>query len=249
MAQIVSDLHIEQFDGEVDPSDFITPVQPILIMAGDIGSLYKLDQLGTFLRQVCTMFEQVFYVPGNHEFYLQPGHSPLSLGTLYKRLDFIQALIPNLTILNKKAVRFGDTIIAGCTLWSKPEIKIPSYLVRIHNITTDIYTYMHNTDVEFIQNTINFCKKNKLKLILATHYCPSFRVYDGVKLPTKRRKVISLYASSLDHLITDTIQTWVAGHTHINFDFHINNTRIVSNQKGKQNDRIRDYSKDFQIKF
>jgi len=65
--QIVSDLHIEYRNDEIpDPLSLITPTADNLILAGDIGSLYKFNQLKGFLQNLCKYFKNVLYVPGNH---------------------------------------------------------------------------------------------------------------------------------------------------------------------------------------
>ena len=71
--QIVSDLHIEYRNDQIpEPLDYITPTAEILILAGDIGSLYKYKQLVGFLEKLCVYFKYVVYIPGNHEFYMVP---------------------------------------------------------------------------------------------------------------------------------------------------------------------------------
>ena len=67
--QIVSDIHIEYKKEELNPLDFFTPSAPYLILAGDIGSFYKYDQLKDFLQKTCKLFDHVIYVLGNHEYY------------------------------------------------------------------------------------------------------------------------------------------------------------------------------------
>ena len=68
--QIASDLHIEYKNDEpCNPLKFITPSADILILAGDIGSFYKMNQLKTFLTELCCYFLLVIYVPGNNEYY------------------------------------------------------------------------------------------------------------------------------------------------------------------------------------
>ena len=50
--QIASDLHIEYKNNNIpNPLDFITPSADILILAGDIGSFYKIQQLTEFLKK------------------------------------------------------------------------------------------------------------------------------------------------------------------------------------------------------
>ena len=52
--QIASDLHLEYFDSEM--SNLIQPVGDILILAGDIGSLYNVKQLESFFKYYCKKF-------------------------------------------------------------------------------------------------------------------------------------------------------------------------------------------------
>ena len=86
--QIVSDIHIEQMSSDnINPQDFIKPVADILVMAGDIGSLYRYKQLYHFLEQTCKLFKYVLYVPGNWEYYMLPNYLPLNFNELTNRLN------------------------------------------------------------------------------------------------------------------------------------------------------------------
>ena len=92
--QLVSDLHLECIDDiNINPLDYITPKAPILIMAGDIGSLYKLPQLQNFLTKVCTHFEIVVYIPGNHEYYMIDNIPKLNFQSLEHKLEELINLI------------------------------------------------------------------------------------------------------------------------------------------------------------
>lgn len=241
--QIMSDLHIEfKKGGIVDPLSLIKPTADILILAGDIGSLYKLKQLEDFLTKVCTHFESVLYVPGNHEYYIVKNNKPTYFTQLSKRLYALESKIKNLYILNRTSVRIGDVCIVGCTLWSKPLVKIPKFIVRIAGMTTEKYEKMFNDDVNYIQRMIKYCKEKNLKLLVVTHHCPTYDVIQGKK---KKDKFISLYASELDHLLKrEDVHTWVCGHIHQNFDYITEGgTRLVGNQRGKPKDNIRDFEK------
>jgi Icc-related predicted phosphoesterase len=247
--QIVSDLHIEYKNDYIpNPLKFITPSADILILAGDIGSLYKKNQLLQFLLLLCPHFQFVLYIPGNHEFYRVQDIREVSIKTLKDRLRFIELSIQNLYILDRKSVRFGDICIAGCTLWTKPDIPIPKYLVRIHEMNTQVYSDIHNNDVKYINKMIKFCHKKKLRLVVVTHHGPTYQILKGKK---NCDKFISLYVNNLDYLLVkNKIHTWICGHIHQNFDFKTEGgTRIVGNQKGKPKDKIQDFSKKFTIKI
>lgn len=248
--QIVSDLHIEYKNDELlNPLDFITPKADILILAGDIGSLYKYKQLKTFLEQICPHFKATIYVPGNHEFYLQDGYKPQSFENLNIQLNSLQQHIKKLYILQQSSIIIDDICFVGCTLWSKCLINIPRYIVRIPDMNTLTYLKKHDSDVNFLKKMItwNNEQQKKKKMVVVTHHCPTERVLSP---NTKKDKFKSLYVSDLEYLINkESVHTWICGHIHQNFDFNLNGTRIVGNQKGKPKDKINDFSKEFLVDF
>ena len=84
--QILSDIHIEKINSNtVSGLDFITPTAPILILAGDIGSLYRIEQLEYFFSTIYKYFKYILYVPGNNEYYYSNNYF-LSFKTLNDRL-------------------------------------------------------------------------------------------------------------------------------------------------------------------
>ena len=90
---------------------------------------------------------------------------------------------------------------------------------------------------------IAYCKKKNKKLLVVTHYMPTYSIFDTIK-KFKKDKYISLYASNLDHFLNkDYVHTWISGHIHINFDIITNGgTHLVGNQLGKPKDNIKDYN-------
>lgn len=244
--QIVSDLHIEYKNDETpNPLDYITPEAEILILAGDIGSFYKINQLREFLSQLCVHFETVVYIPGNHEYYIpNDNYTPLSMYKLLDRVYEIEKEISNLYVLNQSSVIINDVCISGCTLWSRAEINIPKFIVKIPDMNTYLYNKKHFNDLKYIDNMNDYCIKNNLKLVVVTHHCPT----DKVLTFRKRYKYASLYTTNLEQFIAKSnIHTWICGHVHQNFDFIEGNTRIVGNQRGKPRDNIEDFSKSFVI--
>ena len=248
--QIASDLHIEYKNNDVpNPLDFITPSADILILAGDIGSFYKIEQLSQFLKNLCSFFQLVLYVPGNHEWYTVPYRDHLSWEVLEKRMRVLENSISNLKILNCSSVLIDNICFAGCTLWSKPEGQIPPFIVRINGVRTKEYQEKHEKEVEYLKKMMLFCKKNNHKLIVITHYPPTKKVLENAC--AKKKKFHSIYATDLDYLLDiNFVQTWICGHVHKNFDFVSNKgCRLVGNQKGKIKDKITDYKVNFLIKI
>ena len=244
--QIASDLHIEYNNDTVpDVDNFIKPETDVLILPGDIGSLYKYNQLEGFLQKICKMFKIVIYIPGNNEYYMQKDIKPLSLYVLEQRLRSIENKIENLYVLDKSSIKINDVCIAGCTLWSEPKGHVPKYIVRIHGMNTHIYKNKFTKDSEYIKKITNYCNQNNLKLIVVTHHVPS---YDIVPEARKKDKFISLYASDMNKFIENNkIDTWICGHMHRNIDQKLGDTRFVTNQMGKPKDEIKDFKKSFII--
>ena len=245
--QVVSDLHIEyRNDGYLNPLDYITPVGDILILAGDIGSLYKIDQLIHFLKCISVYFKHMLYVPGNSEYYTQTNYQFKSIVELKKLFIKIESEISNITVLDCKSVQIGDTCIAGATLWSDIKCEIPSYIVRIHEMTRELYFSMFQNDLKYIEDITAYCQQQDLKLICVTHHAPTIKVLDGC-VQKHRERFISLYVSNLDYmLVANKVQTWICGHVHYNFDFISElGTRVVGNMHGKPKDNIEDYIMDF----
>ena len=247
--QICSDIHIEYKSDEIpDPLDYITPSAEILVLAGDIGSFYKIEQLKGFLERLCPLFKTVIYVPGNQEYYLVNNHESLPMYQLLNRLYEIEANIKNLYVLNQTSIIVNDICITGCTLWSDIKITIPKFIVRINGINNEVYKKKHSNDLKYINKMIDYCAKNNLKLVVITHYCPTYKVLEN---SNRRDKYSSLYMTDLDYLLkSNMVNTWICGHIHRNFDFYSENgTRLVGNQKGKPKDKITDFSKNFVVKI
>jgi len=250
--QLVSDLHIEyNNDGMVDPLEYITPSAEVLILAGDIGSLYKIEQLTDFIKNIIDFFKHVFYVPGNHEYYVPPDHEHIPFDILSKRLDSLNNKFENFNILNKDCAQINDICIAGVTLWSDVKCIVPKYIVKIPEMTTNVYKKCFNADLEYIENVVAYCKDANLKLLCITHHPPTKSVLQERQMTKKKDKFKSLYYSDLDYLLSkDKIHTWICGHVHLNFDIiSSGGTRVVGNQKGKPKDNIKDFSKEFVIEL
>ena len=246
--QIASDLHIEYKQNEIpEPTEFITPEAEILILPGDIGSLYKIEQLSGFLLKVCQMFKIVLYVPGNHEWYHIEPYSQLSMNALEIRMQKLEQSIDNLFVLNRNSVIINDVCIAGATLWSDPKCKVPPFIVRIPEMKTNFYKKLHKKDLKYIESMIDYCQEKNIKLLVVSHHPPTNEVLKYYS--NKKNPFVSLYSTNLDYLLTkNKVNMWICGHTHKNFNFTTKNgTRVISNQKGKIKDNIRDFNKKFII--
>ncbi len=236
--QIVSDLHIETKRETVNLSDYVTPVGDVLVLAGDIGSMYRTRQLCNLLEQACNQFPLVIFVPGNHEYYkLRKNHSR-PFATLENTLTRFKEHHPNFYFLNRSTLQIENYIFIGATLWTNPE-KFSDRIVRINCINKERFANMHMLDKKFIVKQLHIAKKKELVPIVITHYPP---VIDAVKETRLDDPYLSLYTNNLEDLLS-AAKVWISGHTHNNYMKYKNNCLLVSNQLGKEKDNITDFSK------
>ena len=249
--QVYSDLHIEYEESDhVDVRNYIEKKSDvdIIVLAGDIGNLYRYEQLKNFLVDVSRMYIYIFYVPGNHEFYMRRTLPIKSYKALYNDLYQLEKDVERLIILNNDSYLVDNKYcVIGSTLWSyiNDSQKFPFYRVKIYGFNKFIYNKYNHNNYMYIRSMLKLCKQRGWTPVVITHYPPSFKC-----IQTRRQhdECRYLYANHFDDLMTEfQPRVWIAGHTHENFDLVIRNTRIISNQKGKRNERVTDYKKDFYI--
>ena len=239
--QIASDLHIEYLDG-AKASDFIEKKSDILVLAGDIGSLYKIDQLTQFLKEL-NEFKKIIYIPGNHEFYMVKGYKPKPFNQLIKSLFELEKVIPNLVVLNCGTINIDGINFVGCTLWSDiGENSLPKYRVRIYGFSHIVYNQQYQKNLNFLKRTLQYQYPNT---VVVTHYPPVDLVDNSSK-----NKFKYLYRNNLDYMIDkENMSIWNFGHIHINHSLIKNGVRLITNQKGRTKDDVQDFEKIFEIEL
>lgn len=249
--QIASDLHLEFRD---DPrpkiEDFVTPSCEILVLAGDIGSIYKIEQLEFFLQSACKAFEYVFYVPGNNEYYMPRNGSFkfIPFDELKVRLLELEKKINNLVIFDQTCVRIDDFLFIGCTLWSDlQETRFPRFFMKIPDMTDTKYRSLFAADLQYIKDMLAYSAEKQLKPIILTHHVPSFKPMSEKQLNFKFK---NLYASNLEELIlfSEPI-AWVYGHIHRNSVLEIGKTKLLCNQHGKPQDNVHNFLKNYTVTY
>lgn len=108
-----SDIHTE-WRGCVVPRLSDPETYDAVLLPGDIGSG---SQGVTRLAKLIPSHKPILFLPGNHEYYGQ------NMDVLDHELAGLN--IPNVTVMNKRALEFEGILIVGATLWSEIEPEQP----------------------------------------------------------------------------------------------------------------------------
>ncbi len=231
--QYCSDLHLEFPENLHHVSaNPLKPIAPVLIMAGDIVPLDLLSRMGDFLSFVSGEFEQVFWVPGNHEYYrsdIARYPTPLS-----------EKIRSNVTLVNNVTESFYGVKFIFSTLWAnipqheeKTVRRGISDFMQIsnggHNFMVADFNALHADAVEFIRAELVGPRTGPV--VVVTHHVPTFKNYPSHFLGSPLN---SAFATDLDDVITKyQPEFWIFGHHHQNMPaFNIGRTVLLTNQLG-----------------
>lgn len=231
--QYCSDLHLEFKENK----DFLkyNPLKPeadILVLAGDIVPFAVQRKHSYFFDYISSNFSEVYWVPGNHEFY----HSDIAEYQILKKKNIRDnVFLVNNTVIERNGVR----LIFSC-LWSNIS---PNNQWTIQQSIADFHVIYFN-GIKF--NAIHFNELLKEcmsfltaelqrnytgKTVVITHHVPTFLNY-----PEKYRGDVlnEAFAVELyDMIATSNIDYWISGHHHKNVAlFEIGSAKLVTNQLG-----------------
>lgn len=225
--QYISDMHLERKANR----DFLAknPIQPqadYLFLMGDIVPLQSIDQIAFFVDHISNVFSQVFWLPGNHEFY----------GSDYFQYESCNICIrKNVHLINNQFVVLEDQEVIFSTLWSMLDINKRWDLqyhindfkyIQYKRDYIDVLDYnkFHMSAKSFVVSRLNdTMTENK---VVITHHCP-------IQLSQlKNDNLQSAYCSRFEDLIQKYQPNfWFYGHTHTSDDvIRINQTKLITNQ-------------------
>lgn len=217
--QYVSDLHIEEWRIGTSFYQFVTPIAPVLVIAGDICSAWK-PIYKYFLDWTSRNWHTVIVVAGNHEY-----HCPNEPHTVFETDLYIRTLCkPNVHFLqNGESYILPGTRIrfVGATLWSKVDPTIYEHVLKkkdyIHCWMTPFQTlspkdttWFHDWQTYKLHEAIYPMIQGEI-LIVVTHYMPSLELLE----PEYKGELIhTCYASQDEWLLRPNITAWICGHSH-----------------------------------
>ncbi len=233
---IASDLHLEVGLCEL----LNTEGGDVIILAGDIIPVVTLERsvgghinFKHFFDKVCSEWEHVIMVMGNHEHYCYD---------MKRTKDTFKGLVnrDNFHILENEILHIKGVNFLGCTLWTS--IQDPLAQMEVERCMNDYRQILIDGEKLTVEHTnqlnmesvgyITHATKGLENVFVVTHHAPSFKSVHPKYVDDVY--INQAFCNNLDYLIEsrDNIKYWVHGHTHHPKDYCIGNTRVLCNPRG-----------------
>jgi hypothetical protein len=230
--QYCSDLHLEFPENAAFLRQH--PIRahcPILILGGDILPFPQIRHFDWFWNAIESEFEQVYWIPGNHEYYFDDASQHSG--------KFEEHIRPNILLCNQYSFDLNGFRILLCTLWSniqpKYRLLIQHRLSDFHvirygreGLTPEQFTALHRSDLGFLRDEL---QKKSSPIGIITHHAPTFHHYNP---SFQNDPVNQAFGTELsDFILEHEPAFWLFGHTHYNpGPFMLGKTQLETNQLG-----------------
>jgi len=234
----LSDLHLEFYK---KPIPFETVLNwkggDILCLAGDIG-YPELDSYVSFLSYCSSLFQYVFVIAGNHEYYTTSTHYLKTINNTNEKIKELCDIFRNVHFLSDSTFHIPEynLHVLGTTLWTQGEDDTTDQyqyndFQRIHNMSLCGYmNKLHEKSVAFLKHELEKHKNDNSTVLVLTHHLPSFQL---IAPQYKNSDINHLFATNLNSLFRDyRIHHWICGHSHTPMKKTIENTKVWMNPIG-----------------
>ncbi|MBU2914152.1 metallophosphoesterase [Reichenbachiella agariperforans] len=206
--QIASDLHTE-FEENRTFLHFqpIKPVAPILLLAGDIIVLKQAVNSIDFINYISSNWEQVYIVPGNHEFY--------GKGDVSNAFD-LEHDLKNIKFVNHQKIEIGGCDVYFSTLWSRAQsgteevISDFKYCVyQDEEYSVEHHNHLHDKAINWLNTELS--KPKTRPRVVVSHFVPCLAADAFPKPFDERSKIMkeSEAGNTSSCLMTVSISPWV----------------------------------------
>lgn len=229
----VSDLHVEMQSGEMPKIfDKVFPTKDdVVVFAGDIANPRCLKFFASFSK----LFENVIYVPGNHEYYR--GTYPTAIHLI--RAELIRLNAGHVLVMDNQSCTLKGKRFHVATLWTNfagspmVEFQAKQWINDFRAIAGMDTTVMKNA----FKTSEAFLKKSvKPGDVVVTHYAPHLKsIHEKYGLDTLNRYFVN---DCSDVIFQNKPALWIHGHTHSSFDYTVGETRVVCNPHGYGNENV-----------
>lgn len=234
--QYASDLHLEfSINRKFLAQNFLKADGDILVLAGDIVPFAKMHLAKSFFKKISNMYEQVYWIAGNHEYYYSDVADRFNPAN-----SFSEKIASNITLLNNTTIELDKVRILFSTFWSSIPDGDIIYLQKgmadfslikedKKLLSCDTYNLWHKNAINYI--TRELAIPSDKKTIVVTHHVPTFYNYPDEFIYSR---ISAGFATEYKDFIADSmIDYWIFGHHHRNMNgFYIGKTELLTNQLG-----------------
>ena len=231
--QYASDLHLEFPENyEYLKRNPISPEGEVLILAGDIVTFSQLEKRMDFFNYLSDNFQQVYWLPGNHEYY-------------YSDISRCQGRVKenikgNVWLVNNIKIPLGDADLIFSTMWSRIS---PGHERQIGDSVSDFhvirhhgsvfrpsdFTILHKESMDFIEAELSLC--NGQNKVVVTHHVPTLLNYPERFVGSILNEAFAVELCGMIEIYQPAY--WIYGHHHQNTPaFQIGSTTLLTNQLG-----------------
>lgn len=249
----ISDIHLEMERDVSNGGDCISFSNIVgadggdyIILAGDIGQIY-VGRFQQFLQWCCMGWKRVFYVTGNHEYYVS-HRMGWDFAQVEKEMENMFRSDPELS--NLHWLRGGEVIdipdtdlsVVGCTLWTEiPDDRLIEaracmndynliHLIGARLMRPVDSRAMHRLQKRILQSCIRDATSRGRRVIVITHHMPS---YSLIAPKWRGSSINCCFASDCDNLIKEKgVVAWFYGHTHMRGKVSIGQCECMVNAVG-----------------
>lgn len=224
--KLISDVHFEFYE---DPRLFNNDEKAdVLVIAGDLAVGYL--PVWSALKRFADHFENVIYVPGNHEYYRQ---DMAEFDAYIQRF----ALNTNIHFLNPGMKHINGITFIGATLWTNfrddfyaqqaAKSMISDFRI-IPNFSTNTARMLFIEHLQYIKMQYEAIECQK---VIVTHFLPTI---ECIAPKFKDEGLLNYYfANDLGDWVQNLKDTtWLFGHTHEHVDVTVGDTRLIANPYG-----------------
>lgn len=219
---------------------FETKNGEILVIAGDFSEWNR--QTIWFLEEAGAIYEQVFFVTGNHDYYLlSKSRKRKYRSSKNRQLSLIESAkrIQNVQPLCREVINYKGRIIAGDSLW---------YLPKTESEWSFFFNFSSDSDFIYIPEACsleNNSKKDEIRY-LYEEAMSWYNTLDGrhidlmishippIHPPISSYPRNACYDCSVPFLASEQ---WICGHQHLQGSFKITGTNFWMNAIGYPNER------------
>jgi predicted phosphohydrolase len=230
--QYCSDLHLEfERNNRFVSSNLLQVNGEILILAGDIVPLHDEHMNSPFFSFIVENYKQVYWVPGNHEYYYHDmaGYSSSTHNQIH----------PKISIVNNVTIEYGGVPFIFSTMWSKishgneklieqrmADFDCISYKNR--KLRVSDFNRMHDESVDFLTRAI---RGQKRPFVVVTHHLPSPVCNSSIH---EISPINEAFCTDLTELVVHSNASfWIYGHSHHNIPpVQLGATILLTNQLG-----------------